>query len=176
MDSTFGICGKDFAIVVADTAVNRSIFTLKHADDKIMQLNKFKVMSCSGEQTDRSSFSNYIMRNLQLIEYLSDVEPDVESTAQFIRSELSQALRKAPYQVNVLIAGYDTIDSEAKLYWMDYLGTLQQVQKGAHGYAAYFVNSVMDNNYKSDMTLEDGIATMKKMYLGAQNQIHYEPA
>ena len=85
MDSTFGICGKDFAIVAADTAVNRSIFTLKQDDDKIMQLNKFKVMSCSGEQTDRSSFSNYIMRNLQLIEYRSDVEPDVESTEQFIR-------------------------------------------------------------------------------------------
>ena len=165
MDSTFGICGKDFAIVAADPAVNRSIFTLKHDDDKIMQLNKFKVMSCSGEQTDRSSFSNYIMRNLQLIEYRSDVEPDVESTAQFIRSELAQALRKAPYQVNVLIAGYDTIDNEAKLYWMDYLGTLQQVQKGAHGYAGYFVNSVLDNNYKSDMTLEDGIAAMKKCIL-----------
>ena len=45
---------------------------------------------------------------------------------------------------------------------MDYLGTLQQVQKGAHGYAAYFVNSVLDNNFKHDMTVEEGIATMKK--------------
>ena len=161
-DSTFGICGKDFAIIAADTAVNRSIFTLKHDDDKIMQLNKFKVMSCSGEQQDRASFSNYMMRNLQLIEYKTGVEPDVESTAQFIRSELATALRKAPYNVNVLIAGFDTIDNEAKLYWMDYLGTLQQVQKGAHGYAGYFVNSVLDNNYKHDMTLEDGIAAMKK--------------
>ena len=157
MDSTFGICGNDFAIVAADTAVNRSIFTLKHDDDKIMQLNKFKVMSCSGEQTDRSSFSNYIMRNLQLIEYRSDVEPDVESTAQFIRSDLAQALRKAPYQVNVLIAGYDTIDNEAKLYWMDYLGTLQQVNKGAQGYAGYFVNSVLDNHFKQDMSLDEGL-------------------
>ena len=49
MDSTFGICGKDFVIVVCDMAVNRSIFTLKHDDDKIMQLNNFKVMACSGE-------------------------------------------------------------------------------------------------------------------------------
>ena len=72
------------------------------------------------------------------------------------------ALRKAPYQTNVLIGGYDLIEKQAKLYWMDYLGTLQQVQKGAHGYAGYFVNSVLDNNYKQDMTLEEGIAAMRR--------------
>ena len=45
---------------------------------------------------------------------------------------------------------------------MDYLGTLQQVQKGAHGYAGYFVNSVLDYNFRHDMTVEEGIATMRK--------------
>ena len=162
MDSTFGICGKDFAIVACDTSVNRSIFTLKHDDDKIMQLNKLKVMACSGEQTDRATFSNMVMRNLQLMEFRSGHEPDVESTAQFVRSELATALRKGPYQVNILLGGYDPIEGQAKLYWMDYLGTLQQVQKGAHGYAGYFVNSVLDNAYRRNMTLEEGIATMKK--------------
>ena len=48
------------------------------------------------------------------------------------------------------------------MYWMDYLGTLQQVQKGAHGYAGYFVNSVLDNHFKHDMTLEQGIHAMQK--------------
>ena len=61
-----------------------------------------------------------------------------------------------------MIGGYDHIDGTAKLYWMDYLGTLQQITKGSHGYAAYFVNSVLDNNYQKDMTLEEGIAAMKK--------------
>ena len=34
--------------------------------------------------------------------------------------------------------------------------------KGAHGYGAYFVSSVLDNNYRSDMTLEDGMEAIKK--------------
>ena len=154
MDSVFGICGKDWVILVCDSAVNRSIFTLKHDEDKITQLNKFKMMACSGEQTDRYNFSNYVMRNLQLMEFRTGHEPDVESTAQFIRSETADALRRAPFQVNALIGGYDVVEQSAKLYWMDYLGTLQQVQKGAHGYAAYFVNSVLDNGYQKDMTLD----------------------
>ena len=55
------------------------------------------------------------------------------------------------------MGGYDHSEKRAKLYWMDYLGTLQQVNKGAQGYAGYFVNSVRDNNFKADMTLEEGI-------------------
>lgn len=165
MDSVFGICGKDWVIVAADTAVNRSIFTLKSDEDKIMNLNTNKVLASSGEQTDRYQFCNYIQKNLQLQAFRTGVELSVEASAQFMRNELAEALRRGPYQVNSLIGGFEHTTGEAKLYWMDYLGTLQQVQKGAHGYAAYFVNSVLDNDFKKDMTLEEGIVAMKKCIL-----------
>ena len=45
---------------------------------------------------------------------------------------MAAALRKSPFQVNVVIAGYDEEDG-ASLYWLDYLGTLQKVGKGAQG-------------------------------------------
>lgn len=79
-----------------------------------------------------------------------------------MRTELANALRRGPYQVNCLVGGFEHSTGEAKLYWMDYLGTLQQVTKGAHGYAAYFVNSVLDNDFRHDMTLDEGIIAMKK--------------
>ena len=158
MDSVFGICGKDWVIVCADTAVNRSIFTLKHDDDKIMQLNQFKVLATTGEQTDRYRYSNLMMRNLTLQEIRTGFEPSVEATANFLRTEMANSLRsREPFQVNVLIGGYDQIEKTSKLYWMDYMGTLQQVTKGAHGYAGYFVNSVLDQHYRQDMTLEQGL-------------------
>ena len=49
MDAIFGLCAKDFAIVVCDTTVNRSIFSLKHDEDKIMQINKYKLLAAAGE-------------------------------------------------------------------------------------------------------------------------------
>lgn len=154
MDSVFGICGKDWVIVTADQSVNRSIFTLKHDEDKIMVLSKYKILGAAGEQTDRFAFTNYVQKNLALQEYRTGHELSVEASAQYMRTELAHALRKGPYQVNVLLGGYDILEGTAKLYWMDYLGSLQQVTKGAHGYAAYFVNSVLDNNFKHDMTEE----------------------
>ena len=107
MDSTFGIAGMDWALVVCDTAVNRSIFTLKHDEDKIVTLNNFKVMGCSGDSAARTNFSNYIQRNLELQEYRTGVELGVDATAQYIRTETATALRKGPFNVNILMAGYD---------------------------------------------------------------------
>ena len=66
MDSTFGIAGMDWAMVVCDTAVNRSIFTLKHDEDKIVALNNYKIMGCSGDAAARNNFTKYISINLEL--------------------------------------------------------------------------------------------------------------
>ena len=161
MDTCFGIAGKDWVIICTDSAVNRSIFTLKHNEDKIMNLNQYKIVGASGEQTERYQFTNFIQRNLQLQEYRTGFELGVDATAQYMRTELATALRKGPYQVNMLMGGYDLQEKRAKMYWMDYLGTLQQVNKGAQGYAGYFVNSVLDNHFKHDMSFEDGLAAVR---------------
>ena len=168
MDSQFGICGDDWVIVVADTSVNRSIFTLKNNEDKIVQINQYKVMGMSGDQADTSKFASLMSANLQLEELRTGHEPGIEATANFLRSEIDQSFRQrggGPFMVNCLVGGYDVHEQTAKLYWLDYIGTLQQVTKGAHGYAGYFVNSVLDNAYRQGMSLDEGIEACKKCIL-----------
>ena len=106
-------------------------------------------------------------RNLQLEELRTGHEPSVEATANFLRSEIDGSFRNrgGPFMVNCLMGGYDLAEKQAKLYWIDYVGTLQQVTKGAHGYAGYFVNSVLDNNYKQGMSLEEGLDACRKCIL-----------
>ena len=81
MDTCFALAGQDWVILVADTAVNRSIFTLKHNEDKLATLNEYKVLACSGEQTERYQFANYVQRNLQLMQFRTGFELGVEATA-----------------------------------------------------------------------------------------------
>ena len=119
-------------------------------------------MVVSGETCDRSRFANYIQRNLAWHKYKNGYELDLESTAEFTRSELATAIRKGPYQVNLLIGGYDAKEERARLFWFDYLGTMQEVKKGAHGYAGYFVSSVLDDHFKKGMTLDEGIECAKQ--------------
>lgn len=46
----------------------------------------------------------------------------IDDTAQFIRSELAEAIRKGPYSVNCLLAGFE--GDEPRLYWLDYFGSV----------------------------------------------------
>ncbi len=57
-----------------------------------------------------------------------------------------QALRKGPFQVDVLLGGVDK--EEARLYWLDYMGTLQNVNYGSKGHGSHFTLSIMDKHYK----------------------------
>ncbi|GJS76243.1 proteasome subunit beta type-2-A-like protein [Tanacetum coccineum] len=53
MECVFGMVGKDFALVVADTSAVNSILVHKSNEDKIMLLDPHKLMGASGEAGDR---------------------------------------------------------------------------------------------------------------------------
>lgn len=97
-----------------------------------------------------SSFSNNI-----------DLRP--KAAASWIRSQLAESIRsRNPYQVNLLLGGYDTPTAEPALYWVDYLGTKASVPYAAHGYASYLTLSTMDRYHRPDMTLDEALDLLRR--------------
>lgn len=47
------------------------------------------------------------------------------------------------------------------LFWIDHLATLTELPFAAHGYASYFVLSLMDRHYRKGMNLEEGLVLLK---------------
>ncbi|KAL4506738.1 hypothetical protein ABPG72_001159 [Tetrahymena utriculariae] len=160
MDSAIGVVGKDFVIVATDCSVVYSILKLNDREDKISLLDQNKVMALSGEQAYRLQFSDYIAKNIALNKYRNGTEFNTKECAEFVRSELAYGIRNGPFMVNCLIAGFD--NNEPQLYWVDYMGTLVKSVKAAHGYAAHFVLSTLDHDYKPNLTLDEGIAIIKR--------------
>jgi 20S proteasome subunit beta 4 len=60
---------------------------------------------------------------------------------------------------NLLLGGYD--EEGAKLYYLDYLGSMHQMPFAIQGYASNFVLSIFDRYYKPDMSLEEGLEIAK---------------
>lgn len=90
-----------------------------------------------------------------------DLRP--KAAASWIRTQLAESIRsRRPYQVNLLLAGYDAPASEPALYWVDYLGTSVQVPFAAHGYASYLTLSTMDRYHRPDMSLDEALALLKR--------------
>jgi len=60
-------------------------------------------------------------------------------------------MRKAPYQTNILLGGYDK-GAGASLYFMDAYSALAKVNFGVHGHASSFLLSVFDREWKASDT------------------------
>jgi len=188
-DSLFGLVGDGYLLVAADQTTARSIFILKRDHDKILELDSHKLLGCSGDDGDRTYFTEYIQKNVHLYSYRTGIKLDTKSAAHFTRGELATALRSNPYFTNLLLGGYDKVQNqnqkqqqqpppapqeadtleleeeeekgEFSLYFIDYLASMHKVPFASHGYAAYFVYGILDKYYRPDMNLEEGIKLIR---------------
>ncbi|CAM6002312.1 unnamed protein product [Sphagnum balticum] len=92
----------------------------------------------------------------------------IDDTAQFIRHELAEAIRKGPYSVSCLLAGFE--GDEPRLYWLDYLGSVIEVSKAAHGYAEFLISSVLDTFQTKDLTEEQGLRIIDQCLISMRDR------
>ena len=159
MHSLVGLCGKDWVILAADSSLSHSIICVSESYDRIAEVDSRHLLSVEGETYDCVSLKELIQGRTAYYHYRNGVELTTEALAHSIRHCLADAIRKDPYKCNCFLAGYD--GEKASLYYLDYLGSLQKVPYGSHGYHGYLVLSVFDKHYKPDMTLEQGMELMK---------------
>ncbi|KAL6971423.1 Proteasome subunit beta type-2-A [Sarracenia purpurea var. burkii] len=174
MECVFGMVGKGFALVVADTSAVHSILVHKSNEDKIMILDSHKLMGASGEAGDRIQFTEYIQKNVALYQFRNGIPLTTAAAANFTRGELATALRKSPYFVNIILAGYDK-EMGPSLYYLDYIASLHKVDKAAFGYGSYFSLAMMDRHYHSNMSLEEAINLVDKCIIEIRSRLVVAP-
>merc|ERR1711865_150681 len=136
-----------------------SIIRTKDNLDKIHKVDDM-LIAAAGPASDTSNFVEFIDKNIRLNNLRTGTKLSVKAAANFTRNEMATALRKGPYQVDMLVGGFDK--SGPGLYFIDYLASMQKCNKAAHGYGAYFALGIMDRFYKADLTLEEAKEIMRK--------------
>ena len=125
---------------------------MKSDQDKFCQLSDKLVMAVSGESGDTNQFAEYIQKNIQLYKMRNGYELSPSAAANFTRRNLADYFRsRTPYQVNLLIAGFDSETGKPELYFMDYLASMIKTSFAAHGYGGFFTTALMDSKYRSNM-------------------------
>ncbi|XP_954530.1 proteasome subunit beta type 2, putative [Theileria annulata] len=161
MDTLIGICGRDFVAVATDTYEKSSIVTLKNDDEsKIMQIDDSKLLLLAGPSGDRMQFGEYIRKSVHYHRYKTSFSMTTKSMAHFVRQQLAEYLRKSPYQVDLLVAGFD--NNGPKLYWIDYLASSTEVDRAVHGYGGHFLRGLLDKEYHENLTVEEAVSMLKK--------------
>ena len=146
-------------MLCADAA--RSIVQYKADEDKLTQLDKYKLLGATGPTGDRNNFCEYIQKNVHLYELRTGVSLSTHAAAKYTRNQLAEALRRNPYQVSLLLGGWDA-STGPSMFYMDYLGSMHQMKIAAHGYASYFALSIMDRYYVENMSVDEAVAMLNK--------------
>lgn len=175
MDFISGIRGNGFVLLCTDTAATTQIITIKQDEDKIVPVDSHKAFAVSGEAGDRVEFSQYIIANVKLYALRNSTELSTKAVANFTRGEMAKALRSSPYHTNLLIGGYDK-GTGPSLYWMDYLGTLCQVNTGGSGYGSFFTTSLFDKLWHPNLTEAEAVAMMEKGIEEVKRRLVVAPA
>jgi 20S proteasome alpha/beta subunit len=141
--------------------------SLKADEDKLYQVADNKLLGLSGPVADRSSFSEYVEKNIRLDAMRRGTRQSSWATANWISEQLAYALRKGPYQVQSLFCGFDEPTNEIdvgdsavggpQLYWMDYMGSMRRSYFGAQGHCNFFLWALFDANWKPNMTLDEAL-------------------
>lgn len=161
-EAVFGIKGEGFAIVCADAHMQaHQIISIKDDEDKIYNIED-KLFGCNGPSADRTTFMEYIEKNIHLYRLRNGVPLGTKAAASFTRNELAAALRKGPYQCDLVIAGYDEELGDAALYFVDAYSSMAKVNKAAHSYAGNFVHGILDKYWKKGLSEKEGRAVIKK--------------
>ncbi len=171
-ETHIGIRCKDFVLLAAAGVAGHYYIKFADSEDKIVPISSHQMISVAGENGPRNNFAEYVKANLALNQIRSHGRPSsTPSTAAFMRHELAKALRSrdGAYEVNTLLAGFDQPVSEfdetpaaTHLYYMDYLGTLQEVPYACHGYGTPFVVALLDRYWKPDLTPQEGITLLQQ--------------
>eukprot|EP00478_Filoreta_tenera_P002227 GABV01002288.1.p1 GENE.GABV01002288.1~~GABV01002288.1.p1 ORF type:complete len:203 (+),score=64.64 GABV01002288.1:105-713(+) len=176
-DTVIGFTTADGVLMATDMSAVRSILKFKDNQEKLINIDSDKIMGMSGVAADVENFSEYIARNIDFYKHRTGTRQTTHAVANFTRNALATALRRAPYQVNCLIAGVDPTETVAEdekkgeistqptLYFIDYLGASQKVEKGVHGYAAYFCFATLDRYWRPNLTLDEAKEVMRNAFL-----------
>jgi 20S proteasome subunit beta 4 len=158
-DAIIGFVGADYSMIATDQNSGRSIMVFSQDADKIMELDSHKLLGVGGDPADCVQEPEYFQKNVALSYYRNGVPLSTHAVANYMRGEKSANLRRGMKVVDMLLAGYDE-GVGPSLYFIDYLASMQKLDKGAHGYCGFFVNSLLDAHWKPGMSVDEGLALM----------------
>eukprot|EP00993_Chasmostoma_nieuportense_P003545 NODE_4254_length_817_cov_92.833333_g4096_i0.p1 GENE.NODE_4254_length_817_cov_92.833333_g4096_i0~~NODE_4254_length_817_cov_92.833333_g4096_i0.p1 ORF type:complete len:232 (+),score=52.52 NODE_4254_length_817_cov_92.833333_g4096_i0:56-697(+) len=175
METLIGIACRDHVILAASSSAAHSILQFKDDEDKLHPIEDNKILATTGEAGDRVQFTDFIQRNLSLNSHRQGRRTTAPAAAHFIRGELANAIRsRSPFGVNCLLGAFDpplpelrklaetsgkavADGSGAYLWYLDHLGSLQQVPYGTQGYGGSFCMAILDRYYKETQTEAESV-------------------
>jgi 20S proteasome subunit beta 4 len=162
MEALVGLKGRDFVLVSAESSVMNSYLVIKRKDDKFSDLNESVSLVYNGDQGDAFRTAKFVVEDLKYRQLESNLKINPKVVSCSIQNKIYEKLRVNPLKCGFLVGGMSCNNPE--LYSIDNYGASFKENFIAMGMGIYFCYGILDNNYKEDLSQEEGIEIIKKCY------------
>jgi proteasome beta subunit len=164
--TVLGIVCKDGIVMAADRQVTAGNIVLQKNTPKVVQVNKYLVVSWTGGAADAQRLGKLLAAELKLKELKSRSRPTVKQAANLTGSISYSNIRQPsmiPNIVGTLVAGMNE-DGSSELYTIEPAGGVYPVKDydANFGSGMPYVLGLLERQYKKDMTVEEGVELAKE--------------
>ncbi|WP_456421155.1 archaeal proteasome endopeptidase complex subunit beta [Thermococcus sp.] len=151
--TTVGVVCMDGVVLAADRRASLGNMVLSEGVTKIFQIDDHLALAGAGSVGDILSLVRLLRAEAKLYRARVGREMSVKALAT-LTSNILHGSRYFPYFGWFLIAGYD---ERPRLYSIDMAGGVTEDKFTSAGSGMEFAFSILEDNYRDDLSLEDGI-------------------
>ncbi|KAM0675551.1 Proteasome subunit beta type-4 [Gurleya vavrai] len=161
MDSSVAIKTKNFVIIASDMNVNSSILLQKDNHKKIYTIDN-TIFSYSGPQGSSFRLCSFAIESATLTSLYYNVKSTPTLLKTIIRKQIHESIRRDPVKAGCLIGGKDL--NGYRLFFVDMYGAFCEENYFCQGMSSYVGYGVLHDNYREEMSVEEAILLIKKVY------------
>lgn len=149
-----GMVCKDGVIIATERRATMGTLIAHKATKKLYKIDEHLALGTAGLVGDLQVLSRYLCAEVNLYRLKRDRKVPIKSAATLMSNILNQR-KFAPYYVQLILGGWDA--EGGHIYSLDAAGGAIPDKYTAGGSGSPYVFGVLEDQYKDDLTVEEGI-------------------
>ena len=152
--TTLGMVCKEGVVIATEQRATMGTLIAHKATKKLYQIDEHMALATAGLVGDLQVLARYLNAEVNLYRLKRDAQMPVKSAATLMSNILNQR-KFYPYYVQLILGGFDAAGGH--VYSLDAAGGAIPDKYTAGGSGSPYVFGVLEDNYKDDLTTEEGI-------------------
>ncbi len=165
--TTLGMVCKEGVVIATEQRATMGTLIAHKATKKLYKIDEHMALATAGLVGDLQVLARYLNAEVNLYRLKRDAQMPVKSAATLMSNILNQR-KFYPYYVQLILGGFDAAGGH--VYSLDAAGGAIPDKYTAGGSGSPYVFGVLEDNYKDDLTTEEGIDLAVRAITAAKNR------
>lgn len=165
--TTLGMVCKEGVVIATEQRATMGTLIAHKATKKLYKIDEHLALATAGLVGDLQVLARYLNAEANLYRLKRTVRMPVKSAATLMSNIMNQR-KFAPYYVQLILGGYD--NTGGYVYSLDAAGGAIPDKYTAGGSGSPYVFGVLEDNYKDDITADEGIDLAVRAITAAKNR------